>query len=195
MLYMEKGGKKNKEEESESTVRPSIQLPPVEESKLDSSDEIESLLQVPDHRGDTPIEVKENLTNASHPKTPVAITHSLVSQIKTISPSPSDEQEKVSLAAQKSQSRKLPFKDLTIIDTSSIKTPRSNKGLPLELLKVPLLNLIGPPSDQGSEDESVTATPSAAAKKKRKRRKKKKNHTAPESTEIHNSLSQTTSTQ
>ncbi|KAF8165514.1 hypothetical protein B0H34DRAFT_793892 [Crassisporium funariophilum] len=70
-----------------------------------------------------------------------------------------------------------PQKQLTV-DVSLTTTPllasANRKPLPLDLLKRPLLNLDGPPSDQESDDP-MTGTPSSSPKKKRKRRKKKKN--------------------
>ncbi|KAH9482755.1 hypothetical protein JR316_0004855 [Psilocybe cubensis] len=66
----------------------------------------------------------------------------------------------------------------------------SRKTLPLDLLKIPLLNLDGPPSDPENDHEPVT--PSTPTKKKRKRRKKNKNHPTVDALETQASTSQAT---
>ncbi|KAF8914159.1 hypothetical protein CPB84DRAFT_1820075 [Gymnopilus junonius] len=172
--------KKNKGNESGSNARSSTQLPALDELKLDSSDEIEGLLQVPDRLDDTPVEATENLTNVSRRESLLETSAPSFSQLKAISPSPSDEQEKTHAPSRKSPSTSQPSRIPTVVATSSITRPKSNKSLPLELLKVPLLNLNGLPSNQESEYEPMTATPSTTTKKKRKRRKKKKNYESAE---------------
>ncbi|TFK43703.1 hypothetical protein BDQ12DRAFT_709417 [Crucibulum laeve] len=61
--------------------------------------------------------------------------------------------------------------DVSLI-TTPLLTPR--KPLPASLLKTPLLNLEGSPSEDDSDGDANASTPASSPKKKRKRRKKKK---------------------
>ena len=80
--------KKDKLKESERSSQPAVPSRPFDESKLDSSDEIEGLLKATDGPDEQSSPIKKNLASAK--PTPERKDFSIV-ELKAISPSPSDE--------------------------------------------------------------------------------------------------------
>jgi len=166
--------KKNKDTES-SAVQMVIPTPHEGESKLDSSDEIEDILNGPDKLDESPIKSKKKPKKAVHITNGVDVHIPQQTGLSAPLTNPASS-ETPSTPPRNSQIETL----REAIDVSLTKTPALRKHLPSELLKVPLLNLTKPPSDPESDSEPVT--PSTSPKKKRKRRKKRKSILIPEST-------------
>ncbi|KDR83933.1 hypothetical protein GALMADRAFT_236433 [Galerina marginata CBS 339.88] len=170
-------GKKKKKTDDKApgkvALQPVISLPTADPPRVDSSDEIEDLLNGPDHDQlyESPIKrgKEEEKVVIDDNGDPPDTTDVLLSQRSTTHP--------FSLVGIVDSTKTPSTPSRTpVIDVSLTKTPVLPKPLPPQLLKVPLLNLTGRLSDHDSDAETATGTPSASPKKKRKRRKKKKNH-------------------